>query len=55
MHAKKASGADSPATDLDFTVFDSPEKELENIRARIRRTLQEDADIESIFREYHGT
>ena len=43
-HAKGASGADPSATGLDFTILDSPEKELENLRASIKRTLQENDD-----------
>ena len=38
-----------------FHDLDSPEKELENLRARIRRTLQANADMESIIREYIAT
>ena len=43
-HVKGASGADPPAADHDFTILDSPENELENLRARITRKLQENAE-----------
>ena len=45
QHARQGSiGGRPPCRGSGFHDLDSPEKELENLRARIKRTLQENAD-----------